>query len=235
MDWIGIIEREGTALAAAARKAPDAAIPSCPGWDMGELLRHCSTAHRWATHGLRATGTERPGFDEVPPDAGVEWFEEGLAGLLAALREADPDEPAWTFDPNNRTKGFWFRRQAHETAVHGVDAKQGAGVSVSIDADLAADGIDELLTAYVPRIVKAASIEPGGTVHVHTTDVEGEWLLTFGDDGPSVERGHAKGDAAVRGPAEHLYLWLWGRMPIDGLEVFGDEAMALKLRRATTA
>jgi uncharacterized protein (TIGR03083 family) len=235
VDWIEIIEREGDALAKAARQDMRAAIPSCPGWDMGELVRHCSTAHRWATNGLRATTTERPGFDEIPADAGVEWFEEGLAALLAALRDADPSEPAWTFDPNNRTKSFWFRRQSHETAVHRVDAEQAVGIDATVDAELAADGIDELLTAYVPRIVKHAGIEPGGTVHVHTTDVEGEWLLEFGEDGPKVERSHAKGDAAVRGAAAHIYLWLWGRAPMDGLEVFGDPALAAKLRRATTA
>lgn len=235
MDWIAIIEREGTALAAAARRDPNAAIPSCPGWDMGELLRHCGTAHRWATNGLRSTSTGRPGFDDVPPDAGVEWFEEGLAGLLAALHDADPTEPAWTFDPGDRTKGFWYRRQAHETAVHRADAELAVGDDPSVDAELAVDGIDELLVVFAPRIVKQAGIEPGGTVHVHTTDVDGEWLLSFGDSTVDVERGHAKGDAAVRGPAGHVYLWLWGRAPVDGLEIFGDDALAAKLRRATTA
>ncbi len=39
-----------------------------------------------------------------------------------------------------------------------------------------------------------------------------------------VEPGHAKGDAAVRGPAADLLLWLWGRRPLDGFEVFGDRS-----------
>jgi MDMPI C-terminal domain len=30
------------------------------------------------------------------------------------------------------------------------------------------------------------------------------------------------GDAAVRGTAADLHLWLWGRVPLDNLEVFGD-------------
>jgi len=42
-----------------------------------------------------------------------------------------------------------------------------------------------------------------------------------------VERAHAKGDAAVRGPASTLFLVLWGRLPIDteGVELFGDRAV----------
>ena len=31
---------------------------------------------------------------------------------------------------------------------------------------------------------------------------------------------------AVRGPASDLYLWLWNRRSSDGLEVFGDDAVA---------
>ena len=36
---------------------------------------------------------------------------------------------------------------------------------------------------------------------------------------------HAKGDAAVRGKAVQLLLFLWGRGR-DGCEVFGDESVA---------
>src|SRR5688500_5126528 len=137
VDWIATIEREGKALAAAARRDESAAIPSCPGWDMGELVRHCSTAHRWATAGLRSTSTERPPFETPPDGAGVDWFDEGLTALLAALRDADPSEPAWTFDPGNRTKSFWYRRQAHETAIHHADAELAVGIEPSAETELA--------------------------------------------------------------------------------------------------
>ena len=72
-------------------------------------------------------------------------------------------------------------------------------------------------------------------MHLHATDVEGEWLVSFRPaDGMSVEAGHAKGDAAVRGPAGELLLWLWGRLPLDGFEVFGARDAAEALRAVTS-
>jgi hypothetical protein len=68
-------------------------------------------------------------------------------------------------------------------------------------------------------------------VHLHATDVEGEWLVTLGGSTVAVEHGHAKGDAAVRGTAADLHLWLWGRVPLDRLEVFGDPAIAERLTK----
>ena len=47
----------------------------------------------------------------------------------------------------------------------------------------------------------------------------------------TVEHGHAKCDAAVRGTAADLHLWLWGRVPPDRLEVFGDPAIAERLTK----
>ena len=69
------------------------------------------------------------------------------------------------------------------------------------------------------------------TVHLHATDVEGEWLVTLGGSTVAVEHGHAKGDAAVRGTAADLHLWLWGRVPLDRLVVFGDPAIAERLTK----
>jgi hypothetical protein len=59
-------------------------------------------------------------------------------------------------------------------------------------------------------------------------------LIRFEPGGIVAERGHAKGDAAVRGPAAELLLWLWGRRPLDGLDVIGDRSAAEALRRVTT-
>ena len=69
-----------------------------------------------------------------------------------------------------------------------------------------------------------------GSVHLHCTDVEGEWLVTADADGADVvTREHAKGDAAVRGPAHDLLMVLWRRQPLDTVEVIGDRAVAERL------
>ena len=61
-----------------------------------------------------------------------------------------------------------------------------------------------------------------GTVHLHCTDVDGEWLVARRDGEVTVTAEHAKGDVAARGSASDLLLFLWGRVPADALEVFGD-------------
>ena len=70
---------------------------------------------------------------------------------------------------------------------------------------------------------------PSGSFHVHCTDVPGEWLVTTDDDGALVvRREHAKGDAALRGPAEAILLRLWDRPGARAgeLDVVGDAAVA---------
>jgi predicted lipid carrier protein YhbT len=64
-----------------------------------------------------------------------------------------------------------------------------------------------------------------GTVHLHCTDVDGEWLFTRRDGEITVTAEHAKGDVAARGRASDLLLFLWGRVPATELEVFGDAAL----------
>ncbi|MGH9139254.1 MAG: SCP2 sterol-binding domain-containing protein, partial [Acidimicrobiales bacterium] len=66
-----------------------------------------------------------------------------------------------------------------------------------------------------------------GSVHLHCTDTDGEWTVRpAGDDGLSVSRDHAKADAALRGPAHDLLMALWRRCSLDGIDVFGDAALA---------
>lgn len=231
MDWIRIIEREGHALSAAARHDTTAAIPSCPGWDVDELLKHVSTTHRWAEKILRERLMDRGSFETPPDGESLSWYEAGLEALVETMRGIDPATSVWTFGPD-RTAAFWFRRQAHETAVHRVDAELATGVVTPIDPALAVDGIAESLEVFVPRTARNAATA-GGTLHLHTTDAEGEWLLRFGNGEVAVEIGHAKGDAAVRGPAGDLYLWMWGRGSGDTLERFGDEELPERFLKLT--
>ena len=236
MDYLVAIERDAVALLDAARSQPSAPVLTCPGWDMTALVGHTGGAHRWAINAVLQDEPGRPDF-ELPPDEGVfEWFEEGVQELIAVLRSADPAKSVWTFDRNDRTPTFWARRQAHETAVHRADAEVSVGRAITpADAALAVDGINEALTVFVPMVAKRGADVPstGQSVHLHATDAEGEWLIAF-DGVPTVTTGHAKGDAAVRGTASDLYFWLWGRSPLDRLEVFGDAEAVARLRALTT-
>lgn len=228
MDWLDSLSRDGHALSAAARHDPAAAVPACPGWSIDDLLRHIGAVHHRTALIISERRTARPERSEyaAPHGNALGWYEAGLANLLDVLRTVDPEQECWTFgDPRPAT--WWMRRMAHETAIHRLDAEQATGGVHSFAPDFAVDGIDEALelASYYRRPEDAAP----GTVHLHATDVEGEWLVTFGEQ-LAITEGHAKGDAAVRGPADHLYRWVWGRAPQDGLEVFGDQAAVDRLR-----
>ena len=123
-----------------------------------------------------------------------------------------------------RDVAFVRRRIAHETAVHAWDAGDAAGSRQPLDADLAVDGIDEFFEIFTP-LTPGAPIEPVTTVHLHATDRDGEWLISVGGGLFQIERGHAKGDVAVRATASDLLLLLWNRVELggDGFAVFGDE------------
>jgi uncharacterized protein (TIGR03083 family) len=228
MDWLDALSRHGHALSAGARHDPAATVPACPGWTVDDLLRHIGGIHHRTALIVGEHRTERPHPDEyaAPHGNALGWYEAGLANLLDVLRATDPTQDCWTF-VGTQPASWWFRRMAHETAIHRVDAEQATGAVGSIDAAFAVDGVGEALQlASYHHVPDDAAT---GTVHLHATDVEGEWLVTFGEH-LVVTEGHAKGDAAIRGPADRLYLWVWGRAPQEGLEIFGDRAAVDRLR-----
>jgi uncharacterized protein (TIGR03083 family) len=235
--YLTTIERDATDLVDAAESAGlDTPVPSCPDWVVADLLAHVGRVHRWAAgNAVRPPDAEFWSGDEIeipPPPERPTWVRSGATDLLAVL-DRPADEPAWTFVPPH-TLGFWHRRQAQETAMHRVDAQLAAGLAPVLDSEFAADGIDELLW-LLPRRPWMAPITGGGeTVHLHCTDVEGEWLIAFTPDGVDVERRHAKADVAARGAASDVLLWCSGRGPLDALEVFGDAPLLDRFRQATT-
>ena len=233
------LRTDGALLAAAARRAGvEAVVPACPGWQVSDLLVHTAKVFRHKTHVLAHRLTERPSgsdwnVDDPAPVEAPAFFDAELEALLAALGAADPAQRVWTFAPDDQTVAFWYRRMAHEAAVHRVDAQAAGGPPGTVPPELAVDGLDEALDLFLAARLGAGTLDgPEATVHLHATDAEGEWLVHLGPDGLDVERGHAKGDAAGRGTASDLLLWLWGRVPLDRLEVFGDADALARLRAA---
>lgn len=213
-----------------------ATVPSCPGWTLRDLVEHLGGVHRWAREAVatgaapeRARSTDP--LDEPPPeapDALARWFGDGAIALANALDAAGPDAPTWTpFPIDAPTVAVWIRRQGQETMLHRWDAELAVTVPRVLDPMLASDGIDEYLSVVLPRLVQRDGRElPAGRVHLHCTDVAGEWTVEVSGDRLVVDRAHAKGDAAVRGSAEHLLLALWGRpVPEGSVEVLGDESV----------
>lgn len=229
---IDAIERESAAFAAATASASGhARVPSCPDWAVDDLVRHVGTVQRWAAGMVERRAAEPAWRGEADSpaerDALLEWSREGSAALVAVLRATPPDASMWTF-PGVGEARFWSRRQAHEIALHRVDAQLVAGVPDPIDADLACDGIDEFFDVIAPFRLRDRMVGDGETFHFHRTDGDGEWLVRLTPDGAEIERAHAKGDVAVRGSASDLLLVLRNRAGLDAVEVFGDEALVAR-------
>lgn len=255
-NYIATVEASSARLATAARKGLEPPVPSCPGWTEGILIFHIGAVQRnWALHvqerAQEPIGRLRPEIFEPLPglgewarqffeenaDAGtmppgvIEWFEDGTRELVQVFRETDPEEPIWHWSGDNRALAH-FRMQAHEATLHRWDAELAHGRPGPIDAELARDGIDHHFDVMLPSQRGWSEPPPGAgeTYHFHRTDGEGEWWVKFDGGDVTVRREHAKGDVAVRGTAENLYLFLWGRAPADRLDVVGDASLLDRYR-----
>jgi len=234
-EFIAAIRTHGRRVADAADAAGlEAPVPSCPGWVVGDLVRHATNVvDFWAAI---ASGDPADPADyvagPVPADAElVASYRDDVERIVSTLGPLDPAAPCWTWT-DQQDIGFVQRRMAHELAVHGWDATNASGAPEPIEPALAVDGVDEYLDVFVPTKAGHADGSPF-TAHLHATDTDGEWVVHMGDGTWSVERAHAKGDVAVRGAASDLLLALWGRVPYDSavLEVFGEPDSVVELGR----
>ncbi|MFF7726630.1 maleylpyruvate isomerase family mycothiol-dependent enzyme [Streptomyces sp. NPDC008001] len=238
----------------AGMRAP---VPSCPGWNLGQLLRHVGGAHRWAEEIVRTRATG-PVPDDLVGDAALArhadedgavldaWLAEGAERLARTLREAGPDAEVWSVT-GERTPAFWARRMTHETAVHRADAALAAGTDYDLGEDVALDALDEWMTfSTFPEAVEAppgapALLGPGRTLHFHATGpapgtTAGEWLVDLTGATARWSRGHANAAVSVRGSLTDLVLFLYRRPTpggSGGVEILGDEPLLdLWLERA---
>lgn len=236
------LRSSGELMAKAAEQAGfDAEIPTCPGWRMRDLLRHTGGVHRWAAAHVREARSrpvEEGDLEKFtggwPPDAELAgWFRSGAAALAAVLEEAPDDLECWAFLPAPSPRAFWARRQAHETAMHRVDAESAlGGDTVPVEAEFAADGLDELLLGFAARPGGGVVTPAERTLLLEATDLRARWLVRLtagggeggrGDVVVSKEPGEAgAAECVVRGAAAELYPLMWNRRAPEGLDLGGD-------------
>ncbi len=223
--YLASLKRDGVALADAAEGNLDAPVSSCPGWNVCELVWHTGRVHHfWRTIAERRlqdpSEVERP---ERPDDSALmTWYRGGVEALVETLGTAEPSQPVWTWAAQKNI-AFIQRRMAQETAVHRWDAQAAAGSPEPIEPKLAVDGIDEYLDVMLPA-ARNGLTEGRESIHLHSTDAPGEWVIEVGHGELKVTRAHAKGDVAARGPASDLLLLLWRRVGPSAVDVVGDEA-----------
>lgn len=240
--------REGELLAESAERVGlDAAVPTCPGWQVRDLLAHVGGVHRWAAMVVSDHRTEPPPAAEeaaafvAPGDRELlDWYRAGHSALLRTLESADPDLACWHFLPAPSALAFWARRQAHETAIHRADV-EAAGLQRTAPCDpaFAADGIDELLAGFLARPGGRLVADPPVSLAVRAVDADLERTVVIRPDGRQILPGFGPADASVTGPADRLYLLLWNRLPADhdateGLRVRGERDVLTLWRNNAT-
>ncbi|WP_330284479.1 maleylpyruvate isomerase family mycothiol-dependent enzyme [Streptomyces sp. NBC_00588] len=230
-EYVETLDREGRLLAAAAEAAGvDAKVPTCPQWQVRDLVRHTGMVHRWAAAFVAEGHTSyHPdgGLPDLDGDALLTWFREGHRQLVDTLATAPVDVECWHFLPAPSPLAFWARRQAHETTVHRVDAEAArGGVGSEIAAGFAADGIDELLRGFHARRRSRVRSDEPRVLRVRATDAEDAvWTVRLSQEPPAATRdATGAADCEVAGPAAQLYLSLWNRQPFP--DVTGDAALA---------
>ena len=226
------IGRAATVLRANAGAAGlDAAVPTCPGWTVLDLVVHQGMVHRWATahvlgHPVDEAGTqalEREGRSH--PDV-LGWLDDGATALLQAIVDASDDLDALVFlKAAPAPKMFWTRRQCHETTIHAVDAlaarlgRAPEPAETWIPERLALDGIDELLRGFAARRREGLHPEAETRLLVRPDGGGLAWLLELGPDHPVVATRLQSPETALTPGADHvlsgsavdLYLRLWSR------------------------
>jgi uncharacterized protein (TIGR03083 family) len=217
------IRRAVDSFAASAEAAGfDAMVPTTPDWNVRRLVAHQGLVHRWATGHLLGEqvdpeAAEAEGLSSGDP---VGWLRTGAERLVAAIDGAPDELEALVFLADAPSpKRFWARRQCHETTIHAVDALSAVlgryprADDTWIDREVALDGIDELLTGFLPRPHSRLRAEEPMTIAVMPEDADDRWLIAISTQPPVTARGLGDEDADVvlRGTAAALYLTLWNR------------------------
>lgn len=240
-DHSAYLLRSAAALADdVAAAGPDAVVPTCPDWTVADLVGHLGVVHRWATAavGVEPSAAPEPREDAVPADAAElpDWLTSGAAALTARLAELPDDAPGLRFlaDPPP-PRQFWARRQCHETTIHRVDglaARLGrvpTAAEVDLPTDLALDGLDELLTGFLPRRRTTLRTDEVVRILVRPDDSPLRWTVTLSPEPPTVVRAEGDHDVVFACSAARLYLGLWNRG--DEITVRGDDLALDRWRR----
>lgn len=200
------IESEGRRLSAAARSNPDGDVPQYPGWTLADLASHTASIHGRTVLICEELPEERMSAPRLPEGMDpIDWYDETLEEMLAALRDIDPDTPVWGFGPDP-TLGFWEIRMVVETGMHRWDAEQAVGRDEKLTDHVARSALEEFPIMWRPHMGDLP------TLRVEATDLAESW--TYGEGEPA---------HLLSGTASDLYLRLVSRpsnveLPVEWAE-----------------
>ena len=241
MDFAALLLEQNRAFSDLVSNADEAKpVPTCPGWNLGQLIRHVGRGDRWAAQIVRDRRDDfldprsvEGGKPPPDPDDAMSWLHGGAQRLVDAVEFSGVETTVWTF-LGPRPANWWIRRRLHEVAVHRADAAIALGTDFALDPDIAADAISEWLervAIQAGRDGAALPLEDDDTLHLHATDPglgeAGEWTIRVADGGITWSHEHGKGTVALRGGATELLLAMVRRVSVadTGIEIFGDDTV----------
>ena len=208
-------------LLAAAIPGTPVEIPSCPGWNTNDLAKHMAHVYLGQAFVIE-TGSQAENKEHLAPYPRTEDYLEfmgwGFEAITKALDINRPERRTWSFHHCDLSVDFWFRRMAHETVIHRIDAEQAVGNVSKIDEALALDGVDEVLD-FLPLMGSWPEVPniDFGIVSIVASTKNGSktWDLNFTNEAATVSAVTESNGAArlvISGDAEAMDLYLWGRI-----------------------
>lgn len=201
--------------------AEPVAVPSCPGWSTNDLAKHMGHVYLGQAYVIE-TGVKAEAKEHLAPYARTENVLEfmgwGFSAIIKALDVSRPERKTWSWHHSDNTVDFWFRRMAHETVIHRIDAELACGLVTTIAEDLALDGVDEVLD-FLPLLGswESAPNQAFGIVSICALGAKQDthWEIEFTADKAAVVKAEGVNPLArlkISGSPEAMDLYLWGRI-----------------------
>ncbi len=211
-------------------------VPTCPGWVVADVVEHVGMLYGWSSAHVATNARARldpRSLDLGRPEEGAtpEWLATSIEPMMGIFRACDPDAAVWAWGADRHAR-FWPRRMLFETAVHRADASFALGADPEVDADVAADGIDELLSNlphaayFAPTIAELRGDDE--RVAFRAVDRDISWSIRLVPAGYAWDWSDRPADVTVSGRASDLLLLLYRRRAADDTGRFeraGDLAL----------
>jgi uncharacterized protein (TIGR03083 family) len=243
--FLDCLAADYTRLRGVAPTDLSAAVPTCPGWTVADLTRHVGEVYLHKTAAMRDGVEPRDGWPpaELAREDPLALLDRAYAGLRDQFAARKPQDAACGWYRPDQTVGFWIRRMAQETVIHRIDAELGTRQPVApVPADLAIDGIDELLKVFLAYSVAewgsaftdVLASSPGRRYRVRADGAA--WRVRTGPGQVSVADGAGEEavNVTVSGSPTAVLRWVWNRDSADdanSVTVEGAPEAVQELRR----